>query len=82
MKKILFLLLSVVLLVSCYERKATATEHVTSTGTYIDINGCEYYNVKLNGHDIYQYTFSTYCGRGSDIIHIEDMCEKCKTEKK
>lgn len=82
MKKILFLLLSVVLLVSCDERRETAIEHVTSTGAYLDINGCEYHKVSLNGHNIYQYIFTTYYGRGSDILHIENMCEKCKTEKK
>ena len=82
MKKILFLLFSVVLLASCHERRETVIEHVKSTSAYLNINNCKYYKVNLNGHDIYQYTFSTYYGRGSDILHIEDMCEKCKTEKK
>ena len=82
MEKILFLLLSVVLLASCHERRETAIEHVKSTSTYLDINDCKYYKVNLNEHDIYQYIFPTSYGIGSDILHIEDMCEKCKTEKK
>ena len=82
MKKILITLFATILLVSCIEREnTTAVEHTTSKGTYyININGCKYYKVNLNGHDVYQYTFLTYIDKGSDIIHIEDMCEKCKNK--
>jgi len=82
MKKILLILFTIILIISCSEREnTTAVEHTTQKGTYyISINGCEYYKVKLKEHDVYQYTFSTYYDRGSDIIHIEDMCEKCKNK--
>ena len=66
---------------SCERKNTTAVEHTTSKGTqYININGCRYYKVNLNGHDVYQYTFLTYVDEGSDIIHLEDMCEKCKNK--
>lgn len=82
MKKILITLFATILLVSCIEREnTTAVEHTTQKGTYyININGCKYYKVNLNGHDVYQYTYSTFYGKGSDIIHLEDMCEKCKNK--
>ena len=82
MKKILITLFATILLASCIEREnTTAVEHTTQKGTYyININGCKYYKVKLKEHDVYQYIFSTYTGTGSDIIHLEDMCEKCKNK--
>ena len=84
MKKlfIIHICLMAFLLVSCIEREnTTAVEHTTQKGTYyISINGCKYYKVKLKEHDVYQYIFSTYTGTGSDIIHLEDMCEKCKNK--
>ena len=81
MKKNLLLLLTALLLVSCEKGNTTAVEHTTQKGTYyISINGCKYYKVNLNGHDVYQYTFLTYIDTGSDIIHLEDMCEKCKNK--
>lgn len=84
MKKlfIIHICLMAFLLTSCIEREnTTAVEHITQKGTYyISINGCKYYKVNLNGHDVYQYTYSTYLDTGSDIIHLEDMCEKCKNK--
>ena len=76
MKKLtLFLLLVAALFTSCEETKETMS--VTRTNEYINVNGCDYCKVKLGKHDMYQYTFSTYCGKGSDIIHLDDLCEYC-----
>ena len=80
MKKILLLLTSIILLASCEE--SVATEHFRRSSTYLDINGCEYYKINIGGHDCYQYTFHIRNGIGSDILHLEDLCEKCKTLKK
>ena len=75
-KLTLFLLLVTALFTSCKETKETIS--ATRTNEYINVHGCYYYKVKLGKHDVYQYTFSTYYGRGSDIIHLDDLCEYCK----
>lgn len=79
MKKLtLFLLLVAALFTSCEETEVNKeTMSVTRTNEYINVNGCDYYKVKLGKHDMYQYTFSTYYGKGSDIIHLDDLCEYC-----
>jgi len=80
MKKIaLFLLLVTALFASCEETKETMS--ATKTNEYINVNGYEYYKVKLGKHDVYQYTFNSYAGHGSDIIHLEDLCEYCSDNK-
>ena len=80
MKKLtLFLLLVAALFTSCEETKETMS--ATRTNEYINVNGYDYYKVKLGKHDVYQYTFSAYVGRGSDIIHLDDLCEYCKSKK-
>lgn len=80
MKKLFLLLgLVAVLLSSCEETKETMT--ATRTNEYINVNGYDYYKVRLGNHDVYQYTFNTYAGYGSDIIHLEDLCEYCKNKE-
>ena len=78
-KLTLFLLLFVALFTSCKETKEAMS--VTRTNEYINVNGYKYYKVKLGKHDVYQYTFSAYYGRGSDIIHLDDLCEYCENRK-
>ena len=79
MKKLtLFLLLVAALFVSCEERDKEATFGKTESGReYLQINGQKYYKVKVGKHYMYQYTFSTYYETGSDIFHLEDLCEYC-----
>lgn len=42
----------------------------------------KYYKTKMGNHDVYQYTFHTQFGDGSDIVHFEDMCDFCKNLNK
>lgn len=79
MKKLtLFLLLVAALFVSCGERDKEATFGKTESGReYLRINGQKYYKVKVGKHYMYCYTFSTYGDIGSDIFHLEDLCEYC-----
>lgn len=75
-KLTLFLLLVAASLSSCKETKETIS--ATRTNEYINVHGYKYYKVKLGKHDVYQYTFGSYYDRGSDIIHLDDLCEYCK----
>ncbi len=67
------LILLMVTLSSCEETKETMS--ATRTNEYIYVDGYRYYKVKLGKHDVYQCTFTTYGSHGSDIIHLEDLCE-------
>ena len=69
------LILLMVTLSSCEETKETMS--ATKTNEYIYVDGYRYYKVKLGKHDVYQYTFNTYASHGSDIIHLDDLCEYC-----
>ena len=82
MKKILIFIFGILLLSSCNTTPQNAIEGKTSKTEYLYINGCRYYKIKICNHEVYQYTFSTYTGTGSDIIHFNDMCEYCRTNNK
>ena len=84
MKKIFLMLICCTLaLASCVDTPiGEAKMHTTSNNVYLDINGRDYYQIKIGNHTCYQYQFSTYTGRGSDIIHFEDMCEYCSSKTK
>ena len=67
------------ILISCSEHKQqNAFKCTTELNEYLNINDCKYYKIKIGNHDVYQYTFGTYTGVGSDIIHFKDMCDFCK----
>lgn len=82
MKKLFVLIFSIILFTSCADNSSYKEANVTVTPTSecINIRGCEYYKIKVGNHDVYQYKFSTYCGTGSDIIHLNDLCNYCKTK--
>jgi len=81
MKRLLTLILLGMLIAACGPSKKTdAVECTNEDGEFFSVNGCNYYKIKLGEHDVYQYTFSTYYGTGSDIIHFEDMCDYCKNK--
>lgn len=78
MKKILIFIFGILLLSSCDSTYNDAIVRKTSENKeYLNINGCQYYKIKIGNHDVYQYKFSTYTGTGSDIIHFNDMCDYC-----
>ena len=82
MKKLFLLLGLVAVLLSSCEVNTTAEFKKTESGNeYISINGRDYYKVKVGDHDMYQYTFSAYAGTGSDVFHLDDLCEYCKNKK-
>ena len=85
MKKILvfIFIFGILLFSSCEESKRNdAISCRTQKNEYLNINGCKYYKIKIGNHDVYQYKYSTYSGKGSDIIHFSDMCNYCITNHK
>ena len=83
MKKILYIFILSLFIVGCdHDHKRNNVEYCnTENNEYLNINNCKYYKVKVLNHTVYQYKFSTYTGHGSDIIHFEDMCDYCKSNK-
>ena len=83
MKKIITIVGSMamcLMICSCCSKKTDAVKCTNEDGEFFSVNGCNYYKIKLGEHDVYQYTYSTYYGVGSDIIHFEDMCNYCKNK--
>lgn len=82
MKKLLFILLCIIAVSCTGERREEAIIYTSTTKTYIDINGHKYYKIKVGNHDMYQYEFITYLETGSDVFHLEDLCEYCSKNNK
>ena len=82
MKKIFFVLLYIIAVSCTGERREEAIIHTSPTKTYIDVNGRKYYKIKVGNHDMYQYEFITNLETGSDVFHLEDLCEYCSKNKK
>ena len=81
MKKFLIFIFGIILFSSCNETKKHDAYNIkTDLNEFLNINGCNYYKIKIGNHTVYQYTFGTYTGTGSDIIHFEDMCDYCKNK--
>ncbi len=83
MKKAIFISICFLMaIVSCVDKpRGEATMHTTNNNTYLDINDCRYYQIKIGNHTAYQYKVRTNYGYGSDIIHFEDMCEYCSNKQ-
>lgn len=82
MKKLFFILLCIITVSCIGERREEAIIHTSTTNAYIDINGHRYYKIKVGNHDMYQYEFITYLETGSDVFHLEDLCEYCSKNNK
>ena len=90
MKKLLVFIIGILLLSSCDNNlvKGGVTKTIAeennkkSNKEYINVNMHTYYKTKMGNHDVYQYTFHTQFGDGSDIVHFEDMCDYCKNLNK
>jgi hypothetical protein len=81
MKRLLTFILLGMLIAACEPSKKTDAKECISEGeTYLVINGCKYFKIKIGEHDVYQYTWEAKYGTGSDIIHFEDMCDYCKNK--
>lgn len=85
MKKILFILFSVLFLISCESDREpnSYSQYNVHKDECIDIiNECDsyirYYKINLEGHDYYFRKWATRMGVGSDLVHNPN----CKCFKK
>ena len=83
MKKILYIFILSLFILGCKDdyKRIDVKSRKTKNNEYLNIDGCKYYKIKVLNHTVYQYKFATYMGTGSDIIHFEDMCDYCKSNK-
>lgn len=85
MKKIFFILFSILLFTSCEDLRTPSSinEEMTNKSNYNYIRiisndeNYDYEKIKLNGHDFFFRRWGTKYGNGSDLVHNPD-CIKCK----
>jgi hypothetical protein len=70
MKNLFYILFGFLLFVGCNnEKDPEAKIEITTETNCVEINGRRFYKIELEGHQYYYRTYSTYGGRGTDLVH-------------